>query len=117
MEPIDDALDERLRTVARPDPARVQRITASALAGPTRPRPVVPRLLAVALCCAVIIAFIALWRWPHPTPSAGSAAVQGLVGVVLVRAPDGTSAIFSAARPAGPELAPGTGFVMSEGDR
>jgi hypothetical protein len=115
MDRFDDELDQRLRAASRPHPDAVERIRARAMASTPRDRRASVRLFAVAASAAIVVAVLGLWQWPRH-PAGRATPSQGNVGVVLIRAPDGTSAIYSTGVEMDQEP-PGSGFVISEGDQ
>lgn len=113
MEVDDDALDGRLRMLATPSSEAVERIAARALSVSARKRSVRLPLTAASACVAVLLAVILFSSWPRSTPTPPTAAPQD-IGVVLMRAPDGSSVIVSTGAPTD-QLPPGTGYLISEG--
>jgi len=116
MELNDHGLDERLRALARPDPSVAERVAAKALtASIQQRRPVARRRVAVAVACALVVAVIGLWYSPRHPATVPATPAPETGGMVLVRAPDGSSLIFSTGVPAD-DVPEGSGFVISEGD-
>jgi len=116
MELNDHGLDERLRALARPDASVAERVAARALTAPLQQRrPVARRRVAFAVACALVVAVIGLWYLPRHSATVPATPARETVGMVLVRAPDGSSLIFSTGTPAD-DAPEGSGFVISEGD-
>jgi hypothetical protein len=114
MDRFDDELDERLGAVSRPHPEAVERICASAMASTPRDRRPYGVVLATAASAAILVGLLGLWQWPRH-PAGRATANHADVGLVLIRAPDGSGAIFSTGVEIDP-LPPGSGVVIAEGD-
>ncbi len=115
MEPIDGGVDEWLRKAATADPVAVERVVRRALAAaPPTPR-TSTRFLAVAASLALLVGVLGTWHWAHRPPPSLPFVVETKDDVVLVRAPDGSSLIFSAG-PGPEEPPPGSGYVIVEGE-
>jgi len=116
MNVSDDDLDESLRELAAPAHEVATRVAARALTAPTRGRRNLNTIvIAGCLVCAVLLVMIGVSYWPDRATTAPEAGVPGNVGMVLVRAPDGSSVIISTGIPADQEPSAGTGYVISEG--
>lgn len=115
MEPVDEGVDARLRSLARADRGLAERVAAAALAADKASPRAIPRFAAVAASLVAVLVALGLGLLrgrPLKEPMIHDVTPRT---VVLVRSTDGTAAIYGGA-PDGQEPAPGTGFVMSEGD-
>lgn len=114
MDESNDVLDERLRVLATPPHEVATRVAARALTAPMRSWHLNRTVMAASAVCAVLLVIIGLSYWPNRSATSPAASVPDNVGMVLVRAPDGSSVITSTGTPADQEPS-GTGYVISEG--